>query len=378
VKKKIIITTILALVVIWAIFHFHRNNQNKNVPLTVEVKKGTIVEKAEAIGYIQPRHLITIKAEIGGKVAKIFHYEGSFVQKGTALIEIEPTPQPSDYATAYQAVLEKKAIEKSTLQHFDRFKAALKKGIISKDYQDYINSEQNYETAKQLRILAEHQLALLQVGSTTVGGKSIGNVVFSPIDGYILDRKVDVGDSVISLSSAQASTALFTIANMKDILFEGSLDEIDASKVKLGMPATITVGALPDKKITGKVTRISLQSEQKSGNTIDQNLPFNVSFKVEISELSALPIDTTIRAGYSSTADIILQTANDILILPERVIHFDESNNPYVLMAPTKPNVAPQKQPVKIGLSDGINVEITEGLKSGDFVVDQQTSNPPA
>lgn len=372
-KKKIIISFIVFLALIGIIFYFHGNNSNQNNAPLVEVQKGNITEKAEAIGYIVPRHLITIKSEVGGKVAQIFHYEGSFVKIGDPLIEIQPTPQPADYASAYATVLEKKAIEKSALQHLNRFKDALKKGIISKDYKDYIDAEQNYQTAMQLRVLAEHQLDLIQVGRTNIGGKNIGNVVYSPIDGYILDRKVDVGDPVISLSSAQSSTALFTIANMNDILFQGSLDEIDASKVQLGMDAAIKVGAFPDQPINGTVTRISLQSEQKSGDAIDQNLPFNVSFKVEISDLKSVPIDTTIRAGYSSTADINVKTVNDVLVLPERVINFDDNDKPYVLMAPPKPDITPEKRPVTIGLSDGINVEITQGLKLGDHVCDQQT-----
>lgn len=370
-KKMIFFALVIAIFIILAVIYFRKNTAHPNKFQIVSVVKGTITEKAEAIGYIEPRHLITIKAEVGGKVAKIFHDEGTFVKKGDALIEIEPTPQPSDYATVYETLQDKKNLEKIALEHLNRFTTALKKGIISKSYIDYINSVKDYQTAVQERILAEHQLALMQVGRANVGGRNIGNIVYSPIDGYILDRKVDVGDPVISLSSAQSATALFTIANMQDIFFQGSLDEIDASKIKLGMDAAIKIAAIPDQAMSGKVSLISLQSEQKSGDTLDPNLPFNVSFKVEISDLTNIPSFTDLRAGYSATADINIKTAKDVLLLPERVIHFDDNDNPYVLVISKKNPNTTEKQPIKIGLSDGINVEITQGIALNETVVDQ-------
>ena len=126
---------------------------------------------------------------------------------------------------------------------------------------------------------------------------------------------------------------------MNDLTFEGSVDEIDAAKIHTQMPATIIVGATPDKQITGTVERIALQSEQQAG-TSTSDTPFNVSFQLQISNLK-FPDNLNLRAGYSATADINLKTIDDALLLPARVVHF-ENNNPYVLL-PADAGTEPKK-----------------------------------
>jgi HlyD family secretion protein len=372
-KKWLIITIIILLIIgvflIWAKKHGHKSE----ILPTVSVQKGTIVEKAEAIGYIEPLHSSAIKASTGGSVAKIYHYEGEYVHKGDLLLEVKPEPEPTDYATTYENLQEAIHTEKSAQNNLNRYIEALKGGLITENYTDYINAKRDYQNAKEQRILAEQKLALLDKGSTTVANKPLANIVVSPIDGYILTRDVDVGDPVISLSSAQSATLLFTMADMHDLMFEGSVDEMDASKIKLNMPATITVGASSKQTISGKLTRISLQSEQKSAetstSTVDSNLPFNVSFKIEITNLN-IPEKLMLRSGYSATADIIIQTKENILTLPERVLRFKDENHVFVLLPPVKEGEKPKEQPVTLGLTDGISAEIVSGLNLNDKVLD--------
>ena len=188
-----------------------------------------------------------------------------------------------------------------------------------------------------------------------------------------MTRNVDVGDPVISLSSAQASTILFTMANMKNLVFKGSIDEMDASRIHLGMEAIISIGAIDSKKeITGTVTKIGLQSEQENEKTgsssIDSNLPFNVSFQVEISHLK-IPKGLLLRSGYSAVATINIKTAKDVLILPERVLHF-KGDAVYVLLPSEKKNEKDIEREVTIGISNGITAQITNGLKLGERVLD--------
>jgi HlyD family secretion protein len=116
----------------------------------------------------------------------------------------------------------------------------------------------------------KQNLDLYDKGEALINGKWQRGLVVSPVTGFILQRNVDRGDSVISLQSAQAATTLFTIANMKDLIFKGMVDENDAHKLHLNMPATIQVGALPNKKISGVIDRLALQSDeenQKNDNT---------------------------------------------------------------------------------------------------------------
>jgi len=365
--KKLIVFVIVALIIIGSIFILHHQKKPHQIA-TITVKKGTITEKAEAVGYIKPRHAITIKSEIAGTVAKIYHDEGDYVKKGAPLIKIKPTPSPTEYAQAEEELAETAATEKIASSDIHRYQTALKLGYITRHYTDYIAAKREFLTSKLKHGLAAQKLALLKQGKTVVAGKSIANIIKSPIDGYILSRAVDVGDPVISLSSAQASTALFSIANMKDLMFEGSVDEMDAAKIHLGMPAKITVGALPEVKISGKLTKIGLQSEQQQGTDTDTDTsPFNVGFKVQITDL-IFPNNIILRAGYSATANINIKTAKNTLILPMRVIQF-KNGNPYVLL-PMPNHKKPKIQPIKLGISDGIQVQILNGLSQGEKVLD--------
>jgi HlyD family secretion protein len=377
-KKFLIIFGVIALIIIVAVVYLrHRIKANIPPVPTVTVVRGNVIEHAQAIGHIKPNHSSTVKSSVDGSVAEIYHYEGEYVKKGELLLKVKPEPEPSSYAETYENLQEEIAIETSAKKNLDRYKSALKSGLITSNYSDYITAQQSYATAHQQRILAEQKLALLDQGTTKVGNKNIANIVTSPIDGYILTRNVDVGDPVISLSSAQASTALFTMANMKDIIFEGSVDEMDAAKVHLQMPAVITIGANPEAKITGELTMIDLQSEQENALTgsdePDEDLPFDVSFRVQVTKLK-FPQGYILRSGYSATAEVKVDEANNVLILPERVLHF-RGDKVFVLLPPLKPEQKPVEQPVTLGLSDGLNSEIKSGLHEGDKVLDKSASS---
>jgi HlyD family secretion protein len=369
-KKWLIISIGLIIIISLPWLYFHKSNSKKKEAPFATVKKGTIVEKAQAIGYIKPRHYITVKSQINGTVAEIYHEAGDYVTKGEKLIKVNPTPSPIEYATAREELESASTVEKSSINDLKRFQKAMKIGLISQSYTDYIAAKRIYETSKLQRTLAEQKLALLEKGTTVVSGKKIANIVTSPIDGYVLSRNVDVGDPVISLSSAQSATSLFSIANMHELMFQGVVDEMDASKIHITMPATITVGSMPDKKITGVLTRISLQSDKENqaqgitSTTTDS--PFNVGFQIEVTNLK-IPQGLTLRSGYSATANIVLSTAKDVLLLPEQAIRF-KNEKPYVLL-PQKNKKPAKKQPIIIGLSDGINIEIKGGLKLGDKVL---------
>lgn len=348
------------------------NRKSEIVEPTVSVSQGDIIEYAEAVGYIKPRLSSTIKSQVDGTVEEIYHYEGEFVTQGTPLVKVKPAPAPSDYASAHQQVDETRVNEKSALIDVKRLESEIRNGLITKNYNEYTNMKAKYKAAKTQRILAEQKLALLDIGKTDVAGKPIANVVTSPIDGYILNRNINIGDPVLSLSSYQSSTILFSMANMKDLMFEGLVDEMDAVKIKEKMPAKIKVGTMPDKIILGTVNTVALQSEKENVNQGAQssniNAPFNVGFKTQITDLK-IPAGLVLRSGYSATADIKIGMAKDVLTLPVRVIQF-KGDDQYVLLPPVGKG-KPQQQAVKLGISDGVKIEIKSGLKLGDKVLDK-------
>lgn len=364
-KKWLIILLIIVLVFIG--IYFYRAHHAVVSPPTVTVKRGNIVLKAQAVGYIKPIHSITVKSQVAGIVKTIYRYEGEHVNKGEKLLLISPAPSPVDMVTAYEAVHETRAVEKSALHDLKRFTAASHASYVTKNYSDYIAAKKAYAQAKLQRILAQQKLDLIKQGETTLAGEKLAGVIVSPIDGYILDRDVDVGDSVISLSSAQSATALFSIANMQDLMFQGDVDEIDVAKIHVGIPAVITVGAMSQHKITGVVTRVSLQSEQQNGGNVDPDAPFSVGFRIEVTKLK-IPQGVQLRSGFSATANIKLKSVKNVLTLPERVIHFAHKQA-YVLL-PADDTKHPKRQLITLGLSDGMKVQIVKGLQLGEKVID--------
>jgi len=344
---------------------------------TVLVAKGSVIEQAEAVGYIKTKQFSTIKSQVDGIVEEIYHDEGEYVTKNTPLAKIKPMPTPELHAQAHQELANAIANEKEAELIIGRHQHMLSNNMIKNNDVNYTAARNKYALAKNSKLLAQQKLALMEHGKTVVGGKQIENVVVAPVDGHVLYRGVSIGDPVISISANQAATALFAIANIQELMFQGLVDERDAAKIKAGMLAKIKVGSLPEQEITGKISRVALQSDKENtkdtvSNNKEQNSPFNVGFKIEITELK-YPRDIVLRSGYSATASIEIKKVNDVLLLPLRVIQFKDTK-PHILLL-KKRQKKPKQQAVKLGVSDNINVEIINGAKLGDKIVDKPDEN---
>ena len=185
------------------------------------------------------------------------------------------------------------------------------------------------------------------------------SIVRAPAAGTLLERLVNPGDPVVPLTSYQAGTDLASIAEMKDLIFKGTVDEIDVGKLRVGLPARLRIGALPDQSVAGKLTRIAPQATEKDNAKL---------FEVEI-ELDPGQ-DAVLRAGYSANADLVIREKKDILLVPERVVTFEDGGKKTFVEIPGgSPKAEPKKIEIQTGLSDGLNCEVVSGLKKGDLVL---------
>jgi len=182
-------------------------------------------------------------------------------------------------------------------------------------------------------------------------------VIRSPASGTVLRRHVNPGDPVVPLTSYQAGTPLMTMADMGTLMFKGTVDEIDVGKLKEGMPVRIKIGALPDATVSGRLTRIAPKATEKEGTTL-----FDVEAAIEN------PGGVTLRAGYSANADVVIQEKANVLLLPERLASFDKEKA-FVEVPGAILGAQPVKKEIKVGLSDGLKLEIVAGLAEGDEVV---------
>ncbi len=356
-KKKWLFIGIGAIVAMAAVAVMigRSNGDEKNALPKVKVTRDNIVDKALAVGTIEPENEISIKSKISGVVSRIFAEPGSFVKAGDPLLEVNPDPTPLELAEAKRNVeLAQVELDNMTKEKA-RQESLLKNALISdKEFDDFLRRFKESE----LRLnIAKEKLALIESGKVNIGGKKIETIIHAPIDGFVLSKTVEIGDSVTPLTSFQEGTVLMKIANMENLLFKGTVDEIDVGKLHEGMEAEIKIGALPDAKITGTLQKISLKAEKNDNTTV---------FPIEI--LIAISNGTTLRAGYSANANIIIQRKDSVLVIPERVVTFrNDSAFVKVALAENKS----EERYIKTGLSDAINVEVLEGLKEGDEVLEK-------
>ncbi|MBN2371380.1 MAG: efflux RND transporter periplasmic adaptor subunit [Vicinamibacteria bacterium] len=357
-RKGLIVIGILAAGGLAAVL-YSRSSHNGNGLKTVGVTRGSIAEKALAIGAIRPQKEIAVKSKISGIVKNSFREVGDRVKVGEPLFEILPDPTPLERTEARrEAEIARNIFEQARKKH-TRSKSLKEQGVLSS--QDWDLAEKELQDARIRLDLAAEKLALIEKGrikSDSSNRLAVESIIRAPIAGTVLELLVNEGDPVVPLTSYQAGTALTTLADMSALVFKGTVDEIDVGKLREGMPAQIKIGALPDAKIEGKVYKIAPKSTTVEGATL---------FDIEI---ELLPVkDITLRAGYSANAEIAVRSKENVLILPERLVTFAAGK-----AAVEVPGVAgdePVKKEIEVGLSDGLNVEVTKGLVEKDVVVER-------
>ena len=356
-KKKIIYSSFAIVVLAGAAILFFRNsNSSKDEALPkVTVKVGTIVDKALAVGTIEPEIEISVKSKVSGVVKHLFVDVGQFVKAGQPLLEIRPDPTPIELADAKrQGQFAQGDVDKLKKDR-TRQEILIKNKLISdKEYEDF---QKKFDEAELRVKIASEKLALLESGKVKIGDTEIESIVKAPIDGYVLNRAIEVGDPVTPQTSFMEGTALMKMANMDRLLFKGTVDEIDVGKMKEGMEVEIKVGALPTDTVRGFLRKIWLKAQKKENATV---------FPIEILIPGAK--NTTLRAGYSANANIIVQKKVNVLTIPERVVTFrNDSALVKVALGPGKD----EERLIKTGLSDAINIEVVSGLKEGDEVLEK-------
>jgi len=340
------------------VYAYSRNSKkNANGPKEVEVTTGSIVEKAVAVGQIQPRQKFQVKSKISGIVRRTLVQIGDTVKAGDALFEIAPDPTPLEVTEVDRQVESAEAYFRRAEADYKRSMELTRSGVVPRS--DVDAKKESYEVARVALMKAQQNRDLTRKGRITASGTEA--IIRAPAAGTVLTRAVNPGDPIVPLTSYQPGTEMATIADMSDLIFKGTVDEIDVGKLSVGMQTRIKVGALPTDVVTGHVSRIAPQAQQKEGATL-----FDV--EVELDPTSKI----TLRAGYSANADVIIREKKDVLVVPERLVTFEDGGKKTTVELPgATPKDKPKKVEIKTGISDGLNIEIVSGLKKGDRVVER-------
>lgn len=293
---------------------------------------------------------------MSGVVGKLYADVGDFVRMGDPLLEVKPDPTPLELAQATRDV-EMAELEMNNLStELERNKKLKAEGFISD--QNYESLIRQFAEAKLRVQIARERLLLTEKGKVTIANTEIETVVKAPMTGFILEKSVSLGDPVVPLTSYQPGTSLMRMADMENLIFMGTVDEIDVGKIHEKLNCKLQVGAIPGKDILGHVTLISLKAKREDNTTV-----FPIEIKIDDT------MGAILRAGYSANANIIIAKRDSVLSIPERVVTF--RNDSAFVEIPNGPD-AKQEVYIKTGLSDAILIEVLEGLSEGDEVLEKE------
>jgi HlyD family secretion protein len=367
VKKVIyiILGLLFALGLIMGISYLVKSNSKENeVFLTRKPMLQDMEDKVMATGKIVPREEIEIKPNMSGIIDKILVKEGDKVTMGQLIATLKIVPSVSQVNAAQQDVQNAnlqinnaKANLATQQQQFNMQQRLYNQGVISK--QEFLTAQQNLLSMQNQLKNANQQFQTaqknLQIARTGVadGLQSLATTqIRSKANGTVLEVPVKVGYQVIEANQFNAGTTICSVADLNSLIFEGKIDEAQAGKIKEGMEMKVIIGALQNKKFPGKVTMIAPKGKDESGT---------IKFPIEGDVFN--PNNEYIRAGFSANGEIVLSSQKNALLLDESLIQYEKQNGKDVPFVEVKQKDGKfKKVTVKLGASDGINVQILSGI----------------
>lgn len=364
--SKIWIAVVVIVIVAVAAWAMSGGKKEEDINFKEEkVALKTLQNSVTATGTIEAVTSVTVGTQVSGIVNKLYVDYNSQVKKGQVIAELDKTNLLSELNTAKANLASAQSSLNYQAANMERYKTLYKKGLVSAD--EYENALLTYRQAKEQVASSKENV---QRAQTNLGYATIT----SPIDGTVISKSVEEGQTV---AASFNTPELFTIAkDLTNMQVVANVDEADIGGVKEGNRVTFTVDAYPDDTFEGTVKQVRLEA------TTTNNV---VTYEVVISASNA---DLKLKPGLTANVTIYTQERSGVLAVANKALRF----------TPTKETVGKDMKivdckgknkvwtlngntltahPVTIGQSDGINTEITKGLKQGDKIVTEIVVNLP-
>ena len=364
--SKIWIAVVVIVIVAVAAWAMSGGKKEEDINFKEEkVALKTLQNSVTATGTIEAVTSVTVGTQVSGIVNKLYVDYNSQVKKGQVIAELDKTNLLSELNTAKANLASAQSSLNYQAANMERYKTLYKKGLVSAD--EYENALLTYRQAKEQVASSKENV---QRAQTNLGYATIT----SPIDGTVISKSVEEGQTV---AASFNTPELFTIAkDLTNMQVVANVDEADIGNVKEGNRVTFTVDAYPDDTFEGTVKQVRLEA------TTTNNV---VTYEVVISAPNA---DLKLKPGLTANVTIYTQERSGVLAVANKALRF----------TPTKETVGKDMKivdckgknkvwtlndktltahPVTIGQSDGINTEITKGLKQGDKIVTEIVVNVP-
>ena len=353
--KRVLITILIILIVTSFIgtgYFLYQKSVEKPVVYQTESPFITnIVKKTVATGSIVPRKETEVKSQVPGIVEKLYVVPGDKVETGQLLAKIKIVPDAVSVSRAEASVETARINFNNAKQELERQKKLYNQQVISQ--QAYNRFLLDFKLAEQELAAARENLQVIREGASSKSN-NVANLVRATVDGTLLDIPVEEGDVVIQSNNFNDGTTIALIADMSDLIFEGKVDESEVGKLSEGMELLLNVGAIDQERFAAELEFISPKGVEEEGA-----IQFEIKAAVQQSD------DVTLRSGYSANADIVLERKDSVLAIKESTLIFEDDSQ-FVEV-----EVSPQefeKRSVKTGLSDGINIEILNGLQKNEKI----------
>ena len=360
--SKLIIAAIIALIFIGTFVFLWQKSQPKEVvyneftPTTENIQKTTIIT-----GKIEPRNEVNIKPQISGIISELLKEPGDYVNAGDVIAKVKVIPDMAQLSSAEMRVRLADINLKQAEIDFQREENLFNQKLVSAD--EYDKTKIKLTQAQHEKSAALDALEVVRDGVSKSNAKASSTLVRSTISGVILDIPVKVGNSVILSNTFNDGTTIASVANMKDLIFRGNIDETEVGQLVSGMPMKITIGALQDLSFDAALEYISPKAVESNGAN-----QFEIKAAVTVPADSVGGKSSHLRSGYSANAEIVLSHVDKVLSIPESAIEFSgDSTFVYVVKGEGK-NKTYDRTYVETGLSDGVNIEIKKGITAKDKV----------
>lgn len=357
-KKYLKITLLVVVAAIFIgtfIFLYQKSKPKTTVYETITPEIADLEKTTVATGKVEPRDEVLIKPQISGIISEVYKEAGQTIKQGEVIAKVKVIPELGQLNSAESRV---RVAEISTAQaetDHERIKKLYNDKLISRE--DYEKSEVEIKKAREELQTAKDALEIIKEGITKNSASFSSTLIRSTIDGLILDVPIKVGNSVIMSNTFNDGTTIATVANMNDLIFKGKIDETEVGRIHEGMPVKLTIGALQNFTFDAELEYISPKGVEENGAN-----------QFEIKAAVHAPDSVQIRSGYSANAEIVLQRAQKVLAVPEGIIEFSGDSTFVWVMTDSIPEQKFERRQIKTGMSDGIKLEIKEGLTGKEKV----------
>ncbi len=390
-KRKITIFTIIVLVIaIGSTVAIKANGKDKKPPESpVKVGKTEVADiqvKVTEVGTVEPEVKVDVKSAISGKVVEILHRDGDVVRRGTVLARVEPDlTQAQSLADTKNSLASAHIRFEEAKKNWEADNKLFVQGLLApKQHRDaeaeYLETRQEYEKAREKYAIVEKSGIPISQSAQSFQGSS----VVAPMDGVVLTKNIEIGESITSgVSSFNAGTVLFTVADTSRMIVKAGVNEVDIGKIHTAMPVKVTLDAYPKVIFRGKIDRIA-----PAVRVDDKVRVFDVEIRLDAQ-------GRELRSGMTANIEVIGERKDKVLSVPveavfkrddQEIVYVKKTIDPKAFAEEAKKKDAKKaeggpkkedkdawkkffdKRVVVTGLADNARVEILQGLKAGEEV----------